>query len=199
MARNRNARKSGRIAKSQPPVPNYYITSGRSQSGLPEVTPREVPKKRSQPRSHSAPSTTPSRPKKRYKIYKAKLNPLNLLVVLGYSVLPALTAIKILPMVDWRYLVGSLVLIWIITWHLYASDKKSAKSDSWRISENTLHFFEFIGGWPIAYLAQERLRHKTRKVSYQLTFWAIVILHQLLCLIYLNNPQSLINILPINK
>ncbi len=144
---------------------------------------------------HPTRRASPSRPKKHTKIYKAKLKPVNLLVVLGYSVLPTLTAIKLLPSVDWRYLLGGLVLIWITTWYLYASDKKSAKSENWRISENTLHFFELIGGWPAGYLAQQRLRHKTRKTSYQLTFWTIGIFHQALCFIYLSDPKVITDIL----
>jgi len=35
-----------------------------------------------------------------------------------------------------------------------------------------------LGGWPGALLAQQLFRHKTRKLSYQLLFWAIVLLHQ---------------------
>jgi uncharacterized membrane protein YsdA (DUF1294 family) len=36
---------------------------------------------------------------------------------------------------------------------------------------------ELAGGWPGAFLAQRRLRHKCSKVSYQITFWLIVSLH----------------------
>ncbi|MFP5341147.1 MAG: DUF1294 domain-containing protein, partial [Gammaproteobacteria bacterium] len=39
-------------------------------------------------------------------------------------------------------------------------------------------FFELAGGWPGALVAQQVFRHKTRKLSYQLTFWLIVVLHQ---------------------
>jgi uncharacterized membrane protein YsdA (DUF1294 family) len=41
-----------------------------------------------------------------------------------------------------------------------------------------LHFFELLGGWPGALLAQQCFRHKTRKVSFQLLFWMIVAAHQ---------------------
>jgi uncharacterized membrane protein YsdA (DUF1294 family) len=33
------------------------------------------------------------------------------------------------------------------------------------------------GGWPGAVLGQRHFRHKTRKVSFLLTFWAVVVLH----------------------
>jgi len=37
---------------------------------------------------------------------------------------------------------------------------------------------EFLGGWPAAFLAQRVLRHKIRKISYQMIFWLIVVFHQ---------------------
>ncbi|WP_160108534.1 DUF1294 domain-containing protein [Pseudomonas izuensis] len=61
---------------------------------------------------------------------------------------------------------------------LYWSDKRKARADHWRTPENVLHALEFAGGWPGALLAQQVFRHKTRKVSFQLVFWLIVLLHQ---------------------
>lgn len=61
---------------------------------------------------------------------------------------------------------------------LYWSDKRKARADTWRTPENVLHAVELAGGWPGALLAQQVFRHKTRKVSFQLVFWLIVLLHQ---------------------
>ncbi len=69
-------------------------------------------------------------------------------------------------------------LVSIVTFCLYAHDKQSALKGRWRTPESTLHIAELIGGWPGALLAQQLYRHKTRKVPYQLVFWAIVLLHQ---------------------
>ncbi|OLF54173.1 DUF1294 domain-containing protein [Pseudomonas chlororaphis] len=66
----------------------------------------------------------------------------------------------------------------VLAFFLYWSDKRKARSDSWRTPENVLHAVELAGGWPGALLAQQAFRHKTRKVSYQLVFWLIVLLHQ---------------------
>ena len=66
----------------------------------------------------------------------------------------------------------------LLTFFLYWRDKHSALKDHWRTPETTLHFFELAGGWPGALVAQQVFRHKTRKLSYQLTFWLIVVLHQ---------------------
>jgi uncharacterized membrane protein YsdA (DUF1294 family) len=61
---------------------------------------------------------------------------------------------------------------------LYWSDKRKARADAWRTPENILHAVELAGGWPGALLAQQVFRHKTRKVSFQVVFWFIVLLHQ---------------------
>ncbi|WLG98041.1 DUF1294 domain-containing protein [Pseudomonas sp. FP198] len=61
---------------------------------------------------------------------------------------------------------------------LYWSDKRKARADAWRTPENVLHAVELAGGWPGALLAQQVFRHKTRKVSFQVVFWFIVLLHQ---------------------
>ncbi|MDY7533499.1 DUF1294 domain-containing protein [Pseudomonas sp. Bout1] len=66
----------------------------------------------------------------------------------------------------------------VVAFLLYWSDKRKAREDSWRTPENVLHAVELAGGWPGALLAQQVFRHKTRKVSYQVVFWLIVLLHQ---------------------
>ena len=63
----------------------------------------------------------------------------------------------------------------LITYAVYAHDKKCAREGRWRTSESTLHFLELLGGWPGALLAQRRLRHKCRKLSYQIVYWFIVL------------------------
>ena len=66
-----------------------------------------------------------------------------------------------------------------ITFVVYALDKRAAVRDQRRTPERTLHTLELLGGWPGALLAQRVIRHKNRKGSYQLVFWAIVALHAL--------------------
>ncbi|WP_025127404.1 DUF1294 domain-containing protein [Pseudomonas sp. PH1b] len=69
---------------------------------------------------------------------------------------------------------GVSLLTFIVYWH----DKRRAQAQGPRTPENVLHALELAGGWPGALLAQQLLRHKTRKVSYQTLFWLIVALHQ---------------------
>lgn len=66
----------------------------------------------------------------------------------------------------------------VLAFFLYWNDKRKARADAWRIPENILHAVELAGGWPGALIAQQVFRHKTRKVSYQVLFWVIVLLHQ---------------------
>jgi len=66
----------------------------------------------------------------------------------------------------------------VVAFVLYWNDKRKARADAWRTPENVLHAVELAGGWPGALLAQQVFRHKTRKVSFQMVFWFIVLLHQ---------------------
>ncbi|MGZ4970566.1 MAG: DUF1294 domain-containing protein [Methylobacter sp.] len=63
------------------------------------------------------------------------------------------------------------------TFIVYAKDKTKAHKNEWRISESTLHLFGLLGGWPGALITQRVIRHKNKKTSFQITFWAIVIIH----------------------
>ena len=64
-----------------------------------------------------------------------------------------------------------------IAYITYAIDKSAARKNQWRTAESTLHCLALIGGWPGALLAQNRLRHKSRKMSFQLVFWTTVLLN----------------------
>ena len=75
---------------------------------------------------------------------------------------------------------------WVVVWYgvtslilflLYGIDKRAARRCNRRIPEASLHFLALMGGIPGALLAQQVFRHKTRKTSFQLVTWTIVILH----------------------
>jgi len=70
------------------------------------------------------------------------------------------------------YLIMSLT-----TFLAYAGDKTKAQRNEWRTSESTLHLLELLGGWPGALITQRVIRHKNKKISFQITFWFIVIIH----------------------
>ena len=73
----------------------------------------------------------------------------------------------------------------LVTYALYADDKSRAQQKERRTSEQTLHLCEIAGGWLGAFIAQRILRHKSKKKSYQATFRAIVIFHQIAWLFWL--------------
>ena len=97
-----------------------------------------------------------------------------LILVVGFLVFVAgaVFAHKLPGAVLGLYLIAS-----IVTFIAYALDKSAARNDRWRTAENTLHFFAVVGGWPGALLAQRLLHHKSRKPSFQIVFWATVILN----------------------
>ena len=60
----------------------------------------------------------------------------------------------------------------------YAMDKTASKQRGQRrISEDVLHIWGLVGGWPGALLAQQKLRHKSSKTSFQAMFWVTVVLN----------------------
>ncbi len=84
---------------------------------------------------------------------------------------------------DWWLLsVAALAVLVVSGFHVYRSDKRRAEAGEWRVPEVMLHFTELIGGWPGAFLAQRIVRHKISKTSYQILFWAIVLIHQFVAL-----------------
>jgi len=75
------------------------------------------------------------------------------------------------------HVLGAYLLLSMVTFIAYAIDKSAAQSGSWRTSEGTLHVLALLGGWPGAMLAQQTLRHKSRKASFRGTFWFTVLLN----------------------
>lgn len=75
---------------------------------------------------------------------------------------------------------------------MYARDKLRAIQGNWRIPESSLHLVEMAGGWPGAYIAQQMMRHKTVKASYQVTFWLIVLLHVGFWILWIASPETVL-------
>jgi uncharacterized membrane protein YsdA (DUF1294 family) len=76
------------------------------------------------------------------------------------------------PLVGAAYLVTSLTCF-----VAYAMDKSAARAQGWRTPEATLLLLGLLGGWPGAVLAQQWLRHKTSKQSFQWKFQCTVALN----------------------
>lgn len=65
----------------------------------------------------------------------------------------------------------------VVCFIAYSVDKSRAEAGRYRVAENTLIILGIAGGWPGAILAQQLLRHKTRKTSFQVAFWFSVIVN----------------------
>lgn len=88
-----------------------------------------------------------------------------------------------------QYILFAYVVISVITLIAYALDKSAAQAGRWRTSEQTLHLFALLGGWPGALIAQQALRHKSRKTSFRVVFWITVVLN-CVGLAWLHTPEG---------
>ncbi|MBP6507468.1 MAG: DUF1294 domain-containing protein [Opitutaceae bacterium] len=113
----------------------------------------------------------------------------HLCLLLALLIAPGMAALRLQANHAAWLVLGWYAIASIITYLLYARDKSRAEDGSWRKSERGLHFLELIGGWPGAFIAQRRLRHKSSKLSFQLVFWLIVALHQFIAIDYLLDWQ----------
>ncbi len=102
------------------------------------------------------------------------------LTLAGLMILPT-WAIYRLPLNGW-WLYGTLGVLSASTYLAYALDKRRAQTKAWRIPELHLHALELMGGWPGAWVAQRHLRHKSSKIGYQVVFWGIIAVYQILAL-----------------
>lgn len=117
---------------------------------------------------------------------KAKTTSPMLILVVGYiMVLGILAMFGRLP----TLLPLFLILMNLFCYWCYSQDKEAAQLGNRRIPEQTLHLLSFLGGWPAAWLAQQRLRHKTQKTSF-LRVYRLTIIFHILLLIWLISPLN---------
>ena len=72
---------------------------------------------------------------------------------------------------------GIVLVLSLACFVAYGWDKGRAANGSRRVSEQTLHILALLGGWPGALLGQRHFRHKTKKLSFLIVFWCVVVLH----------------------
>jgi uncharacterized membrane protein YsdA (DUF1294 family)/cold shock CspA family protein len=82
-----------------------------------------------------------------------------------------------LPVAIWLPLLQMIALS-VVVYKLYAYDKRQAIHYAWRVPQTIMHLGEIAGGWPGAFIAQRRLRHKSTKKAYQSIFWGIILIYQ---------------------
>ena len=84
-----------------------------------------------------------------------------------------LVAIHKLPFI----ILSAYVILSVLAFALYKKDKSAAEWEEWRTPESTLHLIALIGGWPGALIAQNKLRHKSKKLSFRMVYWVTVIIN----------------------
>ncbi|EPF70347.1 DUF1294 domain-containing protein [Acinetobacter rudis] len=121
------------------------------------------------------------------KVFKTKdiqvKSPMVIVIVIYIVVLGVLAAIGRLP----ALLPMFLILMNVVCYWFYSQDKEAAQLGNRRVPEQTLHVLSFLGGWPAAWLAQQRLRHKTQKASF-LRIYRLTIIFHVLLLLWLISP-----------
>jgi len=96
----------------------------------------------------------------------------------GYVVLAAFAVLVVVALAVWSlplWVPAVYAAASIVTFVVYAVDKRAAGSGRHRVSENTLHLLAVACGWPGAIVAQQSLRHKTAKRSFRAVFWVTVV------------------------
>lgn len=105
-------------------------------------------------------------------------------VSLFFLFLIAMTVIDRLP----KLVVATYTIMSLISFIAYTLDKSAAQNGRWRTKEVTLHLIDLFCGWPGGLLAQNLLRHKTSKTTFQITTWVMIVLNGLI-LLAIVHPQ----------
>jgi uncharacterized membrane protein YsdA (DUF1294 family) len=116
-----------------------------------------------------------------------RITALSVLSLVCLLVLPVISLQR--RAVDFRWVGAYMLVVSALAYGAYAVDKRRARAKERRLSETGLHLLELLGGWPGAFLAQRRLRHKCSKGSYQVMFWLIVLAYQFAAFDSLQNWQ----------
>lgn len=80
-------------------------------------------------------------------------------------------------MFGWALLAGVYGVMSLITFVVFALDKRAARAGQWRVPEKTLHTLELLGGFPGAWAAMVLVRHKNRKIAFVAVTLGITLLH----------------------
>ncbi|TCM70985.1 uncharacterized membrane protein YsdA (DUF1294 family) [Acinetobacter calcoaceticus] len=137
--------------------------------------------KAAQTKTKPAPSQRQAQPQ------KSALQPMQILISVYIIALGILAVMGMLP----NLLMLFLVLINVICYWCYAQDKEAAQLGRRRIPEQSLHILAFLGGWPAAWLAQQRLRHKTQKQPFRKIYHLTIVFH-LILLIWFISPLNVL-------
>lgn len=113
----------------------------------------------------------------------------HLLSIITFSVFFLILIVSILLAKLPSVLLAFYFIMSVVTFIVYAVDKSAAQNARWRTPENTLHLLSLFGGWPGALIAQQKLRHKSKKQPFRMIFWFTVMLN-FVALIWFITPEG---------
>ncbi|WP_130803708.1 DUF1294 domain-containing protein [Acinetobacter ihumii] len=117
----------------------------------------------------------------------ARFAPMQLAAIIYIVAVAILSAMHLLPAYSFIFI----ALMNALSYWLYAQDKEAAQLGNRRVPEQTLHIVSFLGGWPAAWLAQQKLRHKTQKQPFRKIYFCSIVLNILL-LLWLISPFNVV-------
>ncbi|ERM58236.1 DUF1294 domain-containing protein [Vibrio cyclitrophicus] len=85
-----------------------------------------------------------------------------------------LVVVSVLFVESSKALLAWYLVIGVVTFFVYAKDKRAAINGNWRVPEKILHILSVAGGWLGALIAQDKLRHKTQKQPFRAIYWLTV-------------------------
>lgn len=94
-----------------------------------------------------------------------------------------------------HHIISVYLVMSLMAFCIYAFDKSAARNNRRRIKENTLHLFSIVGGWPGAFYAQNKLRHKSSKPKFKNMFWVTVTINlSVFCWLFTKNGSQFLKI-----
>ncbi|WP_032048052.1 DUF1294 domain-containing protein, partial [Acinetobacter sp. 1566109] len=108
-------------------------------------------------------------------------------IVFYFVLMGIMSFIHVLP----AYTLLFILMTNVLSYWLYSQDKEAAQLGNRRIPEQTLHIVSFLGGWPAAWWAQQKLRHKTQKQPFRKIYFCTIFLH-LLLILWLISPLNVL-------
>ncbi|WP_111893831.1 DUF1294 domain-containing protein [Acinetobacter sp. MB5] len=109
------------------------------------------------------------------------LHPIVIIVVIYALFLVLAAGLNAVP--SWLPLY--VLLVNAICYWQYMQDKAAAQQNQRRVPEKTLHLLSLLGGWPAAWFAQQKLRHKTQKQPFRQIYFATIVLNIILLCIFI--------------
>lgn len=111
-------------------------------------------------------------------LQRQKMQPMQVFIILYILLLAALVLSGLVSMLHLMII----LLMNLVTYGLYMHDKAAAQQGAQRVPENILHLVSVFGGWPSAWLAQQRLRHKTQKQPFRKIYFCTIAINLVLLL-----------------